>query len=246
MQATPLRVLGASLCLAAAAPLPARAEPRFEGYDIRVIRPRYFVKEGHVELAAGLASVMNQTFVYSLLATGLLTWQATETLGLELQGAYGKSFDRQDKTTLADDFAIHTIVLRPESMANARVVWTPSYGKFNLGAARVVYFDTHVTLGAGTTGVRYLYEHCEDPADVPEAARSRVTAPPAPRTFNYPTAVLGAGQRYFLDQHSSLRIGLELQRYWADSADGECSPGADSVKVPQDDLLLLVAWSYYL
>jgi outer membrane beta-barrel protein len=163
-----------------------------------------------------------------------------------VQGAYGKSFDRQDKATLADDFAIHTVIRRPESTANARAVWTPSYGKFHLASARIVYFDTHVTLGAGQTGVRYLYEHCQDPADAPEAARSRVPAPPKARSYQYPTAVLGAGQRYFLDQRSSLRVGVELQRYWADRAHGECEPGGESERVAQDNLLLLVAWSYYL
>lgn len=236
MRATLLRRLAAVLCvLVTLTTREAAAEPQFSGYEIRVIRPRYFIKAGHVEAALGAGAIVNQTFVYSFLATGLLTYHMTETLGLEAQLGYGTSIDRADKKTLQQKYAINTILLRPETMTNARLVWTPSYGKFHLSSSRIVYFDTHVTLGAGMTGIRYLYEHCEGSV--------------APKVAQYPTGVLGIGQRYFLDANSSLRLGFELQRFIAKRGDAACGETtAEPVEgtVSVDDLFLFAAWSVYL
>jgi outer membrane beta-barrel protein len=217
-------------------PTAVQADPQFENYEIRVIRPRYFVKSGRAELSAGLGAIMNQTFIYAAVATGLLTWHFTEQLGVEAQAGYALDIDRDDKIALDDSFHIKTILLRPETLANARLVWTPSYGKFNLTASDIVYFDTHVTVGAGYTGIRYVYDHCEPPDPMP-----------ASHTVQYPTVVLGLGQSYFLSKSSSLRIGLELQRFRYDTADGACAPDeAPSAAATNDDVLLFSAWSYYL
>ncbi len=231
MHARLARVLGA--VLAVLVWTSAAAEPRFDEYEIRVIRPRYFTKSGHLELAAGLATIVNQTFIYSFLATGLLTYHLSEAIAFEAQGGYALNADRGDKVRLNDRFAIKTILLRPESVANLRLVWTPSYGKFNLTSSRIVYFDTHLTVGAGMTGIRYLYDYCEDNA-------------PAARTKRYQTAVLGLGQRYFLDRSSSIRIGLDIQRVFVDTADGQCFPTDVHTVNPSDNLLFYAAWSHYL
>jgi hypothetical protein len=72
----------------------ASAEPKFQGYDIRVIRPRYFVKDSRFEAGLGVSAIMNQSFIYSFLGTGIATWHFSETLAVEGQASYGKSFDR--------------------------------------------------------------------------------------------------------------------------------------------------------
>lgn len=230
------RVL-AALLAAVVLTMPCAAAPRFDDYEIRVIRPRFFTKSSRLELSAGLATIVNQTFIYSFLATGLIGWHFNETLAAEAQVGYAVTTDRADKHTLHDHFLINTVLLRPESIANARLVWTPSYGKFNLTASKIVYFDTHLTAGAGTTGIRYLYDHCDN-ADKP-----------APASKQYQTAVVGLGQRYFLDRSSSVRIGLDIQRMVVDTADASCFPvGPDTPHAQNtpDNMLLYVAWSHYL
>lgn len=231
MQARRSRVLAAA-CVAVLA-TGAFAEPRFNEYEIRVIRPRYMIKAGHFEVAAGLATIVNQTFIYSFLATGLMTFHLSETLALEAQGAYALNVDRADKSRLNDRFAIKTILLRPESLLNGRLLWTPSYGKFHLSSARIVYFDTYLAVGGGMTGIRYLYDYCDGAA-------------PTPRSKSYPTAVLGLGQRYFIDRSSSLRVGLDMQRVFVVSADGQCEASDDTSIKSNDNLLFFAAWSYYL
>lgn len=246
MRATLSRALAAVLACAFALP-DASAEPRFDGYEIRVIRPRNFIKSGHLELTGGAGAIVNQSFIYTFLATGLLTYHFTESLAIEAQGAYGISADRQDKTHLDNTFGIKTILLRPETLANGRLVFTPSYGKFHLASQKIVYFDTHVTIGAGMTGVRYDYAYCDDPAKAPLEARDRIPTPPSPKSFQYPTGVIGIGQRYFIGEEASFRLGFEYQRYQAKKADAACAPEqAQEGDAGHDNLFLFMAWSYYL
>jgi outer membrane beta-barrel protein len=180
-----------------------------------------------------LATIVNNTFIYSFLATGMMTYHFSEALAVEAQGGYALNADRADKTKLNERFNIKTILLRPESVANGRLSWTPSYGKFHLTASRIVYFDTYLSLGGGVTGVKYLYDYCESNA-------------PAAASKSYPTVVLGLGQRYFIDESSSIRIGLDVQRVMVDTADGQCFPSDEHVTKPTDNLLFFAAWSYYL
>lgn len=211
------------------------AEPQFDRYEIRVIRPRYFVKAAKVELGVGTSFVMNQSFIYSYLATGVLTWHFNEALALEGQFAYGSSFDRSEKRILHDDFDINTVVLRTESMASGRISWTPSYGKYHLTESKVVYFDTFVTAGLGTTGVRYRFDHCEDPG----------TAPPA-RVRQYQTFVIGLGQRHFISKSSSFRIGGELQRFTYENVDADCQGSTTPGSKTNDNVILYLGWSKFL
>ncbi len=232
-------VLGRALACALlllAWPETAGAAPQFQGYDIRVIRPRYFSKDDRLEAGIGLSAIMNQSFVYSFLGTGILTWHFSETLAVEGQGSYGQSFDRDEKRVLKDDFGIRTVVLRTESMANARVVWTPSYGKYLLNETSMVYFDTFLTAGVGKTGVRIRFDHCDD-----EGAAAR-----GEQTKQYDTGILGLGQRHFLSATSDLRIGAEVQRFLVDTGDASCQADAPSVRKSSDNVVLFLGWSLFL
>lgn len=217
-------------------PFPALAAPTFQSYDIRTIRPRYFSKVGKVEAGLGLSAIMNQSFLYSFLGTGILTWHFSEALAAEGQVSYGQSFDREEKRVLKDDFGISTVVLSTESMANARVVWTPSYGKYLLGESKIVYFDTFVTAGVGKTGIHFNFDHCDDPV---AASRADVVK-------QYDTGILGLGQRHFLDQSSELRIGAEVQRFLVDTRDASCLPDAPSARKSADNVVLFIGWSLFL
>lgn len=238
--ANALRAVATALCVlclsfASIPGPPAVAAPSFGGYEVRVIRPRYFIKDDKLELTGGTSVVMNQSFIYSLLVNGILAWHFSETLAVEAQVSYGGSFDKREKRILADDFAIHTVLLRTESLASTRLLWTPSYGKYHLGTSQVVYFDTYLTAGVGTTGIRYQFDHCEGAAaDAPSKRRQ------------YPTFVLGLGQRHFIDKQTSFRISGELQRFAYDLADGACEPDALKSLQSHDNVILSLGWSKFL
>lgn len=215
---------------------PAVAALEFKGYEIRVIRPRYVVKARRAELGVGLSAVMNQSFLYSYLATGILTWHLSEVWAFEGQAAFGTTFDRDEKRVLDDDFNINTVILRTEMLANGRVVWTPSYGKYFLTSSHIVYFDTFISAGAGVSGIRYTFKHCDEPGDDPPSARSK----------QYPTMILGIGQRHFIDRASSVRIGADWQRFSFNTADGACGADAPGLPASHDNIILSLGWSRFL
>ena len=195
---------------------------RFDKYEIRVIRDRYFTKRKRLELGAEMSVIMNQTFIYTYLGTGILTYHFIEQLGIELSGSYGFSFDKQDKSTLWSNFKIRTVVLRTLYTADAALLWTPIYGKYQLSSGKLIYFDTFLSGGAGMTGIDYKYDHCRRPEDVDEDSRDRVPEPPAPVTQSYLTFIFGLGQRFFLNKKSSLKWDVRYRMFSYDPAHGEC------------------------
>jgi outer membrane beta-barrel protein len=228
-------------------PVPdAAADSRFSAYEIRVIRPRNFVKSGTLELSGGLMNLSNQSFVYSMLGVAGVGWHFDEKWALEMQGAYGSSFDKSDKRLLSERFNINTVVLRTESLLNGRISFTPAYGKVNLPDGDIVYFDTYFSAGAGSTAVRYTYDHCDKPSDYPAAVAARIPDPPSERTVSYTTGILGAGQRWFTGEESSIKVGIDFQRFLYAPADGACVPDqAEDGQRFHDNVFLFAAWSRY-
>ena len=102
----------------------ASAAEQFEKYEIRVIRPKYFAKTGRMETGAQLSVVMNQSFIYTYLATGLLDYHFSETLALEGALAYGFSIDKDDKRTLDSNFKIKTQILRTQYFMEGGLLYT--------------------------------------------------------------------------------------------------------------------------
>lgn len=224
----------------------AAADSRFSHYEIRVIRPRHFVKSGTFEVSGGLMNLTNQSFVYSLLGVAGAGWHFDESWAIELQGAYGSSFDKSDKRLLSDRFNINTVVLRTESLLNARLSFTPAYGKVNLPDGDIIYFDTYFSAGVGSTGVRYSYDHCDKPSDYPSDVAARIPEPPTERTVAYQTGILGAGQRWFTGEHSSVKVGLDFQRFLYAPSDGSCAPSEpDDAQQFHDNVFLFAAWAKY-
>src|SRR6185503_674806 len=113
----------------------ARADVgRFDGYEIRVIRPRFMSKRGRLELGGEGTLIMNQSFIYTFMATGLLDYHFSEMFAAEFTGSYGASVDKEDKRILQDTFSINTQILRTEYMGTGGLVWTPIYGKTQLSS----------------------------------------------------------------------------------------------------------------
>ncbi len=201
----------------------------FEKYEIRVIRPKFFTKTGRLETGAQLSVVMNQSFIYTYLATGLLDYHFSETLAIEGALAYGFSIDKDDKRTLDSNFKIKTQILRTQYFMEGGLLYTPIYGKYQLGSGRLIYIDMFLAAGAGMTGVNYLYDQCPKPSEAPQG--TEVVEPPSPSVKSYPTFYLGAGQRIFMDKKLSLRWDVRGHFFSYSKADGACDPetaGKDS------------------
>ena len=223
----------------------ATAESKFSNYEIRVIRPRFFSKVEKIETGVGLMTLTNQSFVYSLLGYANLNWHFSESFAIELHAAYGNSFDKKDKSLLDDSFRISTSLLRTETLTNAKLLFTPAYGKMNLPDGEMLYFDTYLSLGVGQTGVRYTYDHCEIPENYPENVRSRIPARPRERLLQYPTASLGLAQRLFLSKDSSAKVGVDIQGFSYNQADGSCTSGAPPSNKFHENVFLFTGWSKY-
>lgn len=197
---------------------------KFEKYEIRVIRPRYFAKRNRLELGAELSAIMNQTFVYTYMATGLATFHFSEYLGVELGAGYGFSIDKDEKGILKNEFSIRTEIVRTQYLAGGSLLWTPIYGKFQMPSGRVVYFDTFLAAGGGMTGVYYQYDWCPGRDELPIAQQATAVDPPAATTKSYPGVSFGVGQRFFTDKRTSIKWDLRDHVFMRNSADAACDP----------------------
>jgi outer membrane beta-barrel protein len=206
-----------------ATPLQA-GEDRFEGYEIRVIRPRFMTKSNRFELGAQGAFIMNQTFIYTYMASGLLDYHFSESLALEVNASYGFSLDKQDKTILKKDFNITTTILRTEYIAAGGLLWTPIYGKTQLPSGEVLYFDSFLSAEAGMTGVYYDYKNCVVSQNA--SSSTATTVAPAPATKTYPSVGLGFGQKYFVSEDMAVRWDVRDYFFIYPLADGSCTPGS--------------------
>jgi outer membrane beta-barrel protein len=221
-------------------------ETRFDNYEIRVIRPRYFSKRSKFELGVTGSVITNQTFIYTYLLSGALTYHFTDIFGLELSGTYGKSFPKEDMTTLrTDDFKIRTQILRTKYMMEGALLYTPIYGKYQLSTGRLIYFDTFLAAGAGSTGVEYLYDHCEA-TKKDESGRDVPTDVPAPTVMSYPTFVIGGGQRYFLNKRDGLRWDVKLHHFSYNEKDGGCPIENLDSELQQDNVTFQFGVSRFL
>ena len=199
-----------------------QAAERFENVEIRVIRPRYFNKRKRIELGGQLAGIMNETFIYTFIASGPMTYHFSETIGLELGASLGVNIDKEDKRLLFDEFEIKTKIFRHAYSAHGAILWTPVYGKWQLPGGRLIYFDTFITVGGGMTGINWQYsDFCTEPDFTKNA---NATPVPADATLSYPTMIIGAGQRYFLSKKSAVRWDLRNNSLFYEKNDTECDP----------------------
>lgn len=223
-----------------AANLSAAQGEQFDKYEIRVIRPKYFTKSGRLETGAQMSVVMNQSFIYTYLATGILDYHFNELLALEGSVAYGFSFDKDDKKALDSTFKIKTQILRTQYFMEGGLVYTPIYGKYQLATGRLIYMDTFLTAGGGMTGVNYIYDQCVSSA-------TTTSDPPAANTKGYPTVYFGGGQRIFIDKKTSLRWDVKGHIFAYDKKDGACDPTvAASEPKTQTNVTVQLGAGYFL
>jgi outer membrane beta-barrel protein len=196
---------------------------KFEDVEIRVIRPRYFNKRKRFELGAQLSSVMNETFIYTYLATGIASYHFSEKWSLAVSGSFGFSLNKRDKEVLFDEFQIKTKILRTLYSFDGQLQFTPMYGKWQTSSGRLIYFDTFLTGGFGLTGISYKYnDFCTAPTAKAKEGNDPPSDIPADTTVSYPTMVVGLGQRYFMTKTLSYNVGIKNHTVFAQKADGSC------------------------
>jgi outer membrane beta-barrel protein len=174
--------------------------------------------------------------------TGVLNYHFTESLGLEVDGSFGLSLDKEDKGILKKSpTAINTTILRTQYQMLGGLVWTPLYGKYQLASGRLIYFDTFLIGGGGLTGIDYQYDHCI------KSPSGRTADPPAPQTKSYVGGMIGIGQRFFLDKSLSLRFEVRDNFFSVDSRDGSCDPEfADSKMETTNNITMQFGASKFL
>ena len=171
-----------------------------------------------------MSVVMNQTFVYSYLATGILDYHINEQFAVEGFGAYGVIVDKEDKRLLESEFEIQTQIIRTKYQFGGGLLWTPIYGKYQLSTGRVVYFDTFVTAGVGMTGVEYTYKHCQQP----DTKNPNIAVPPTDQTKSYCSGIIGIGQRFFISKQTALRWDVRDSLFSYSTLDQSCDPENES------------------
>lgn len=203
---------------------PAYAE-EFKEYQIRVMRPRFFNKIGRYELGAQFTAVMNDSFVYSYLGTGILGYHFSNTMAIELQGSVGFSLDKEEKRVLKDEFDVRTQIFRTFYSFEGALQYTPIYGKWQVPSGDVIYFDTYLHFGGGLTGINWQYsDFCVATKVDPNAGETPI---PADTTISYPTIVVGLGQRYFVTKRTAIKWDIRNHSMIYNLGDTACNPEVD-------------------
>ena len=221
----------------------AYAQNRFKNVEIRVIRPKFFAKRNKLELGAEMTGVMNETFIYTFLATGLATYHFSETWALEGAAGFGQSIDKEDKRTLLDQFNIKTKIFRTSYLYWASLAWTPAYGKWQLPDGDLIYFDTFINAGVGQTALEWRYsEFCE----TPDERNPDAVAIPADATIAYPTFIGGLGQRYFTSRRTTIRWDIRYHFINYSTADTECEPVEEAGSEIHPNITFSIGMSRFL
>ena len=160
--------------------------------------------------------ITSQAFIYTYMISGIVALHLTEQFGVEFNGTFGTSIDKDDKLTLEDDYSIKTQIIRISSMVGGNLLWTPIYGKYQLSSGRLIYFDTYLSGGMSNTGVEYQFDHCNIDKNSEYQLKSDYVA-------SYPTFSVGIGQRFFVSKKSSFRWALKSHIFSTNSKDGACT-----------------------
>lgn len=206
--------------------------------EIRVIRPRYIDKGGHLEVGLQLSNIVNQDFVNIFMFSGLLQYHFIHSLGMEIGGAYGLVAKNVEYNILEDNlFSIKIKKYNPNYLVDGGFNWSPFYGKFQVASGLLLYFDTFISVGGGLTGIQLSYEHCGF-EDGEEAF--------LPDSIQALSGRVGIGQHFFIDAQNSIRWDFKYNMFFLDQAHGECEEGAESNELLESNFVLKLGYSFFL
>ena len=216
-------------------------EVTFSEYEIRVIRPKYFIKRSKMELGVQASLIMNNSFVYTGMANVSAGFHFNESLGVEVAGSIGASIDKEDKDTLLGTFLIRTDIKRTFFTALASLMYTPAYGKIQLPKGRLIYFDTFLSAGGGMTGINWKYSDFCKQDDSTSTAEIKEDA-----IGSYPSFVGGVGQRIFYSRTDALRWDLKWNAVFYSNQDASCWVDTqDEGNSLYNNVLLQLGWSRF-
>ncbi len=216
-------------------------EVTFSEYEIRVIRPKYFIKRNKLELGAQLSLIMNNSFVYTGMANLSAGFHFNESLGIEIGGSIGASIDKEDKDTLLNTFMIRTDIRRTFYTALASLMYTPAYGKIQLPQGRLIYFDTFISAGGGMTGINWKYS---DFCVADDANKNKEIK--ADTVGSYPGFVAGIGQRIFYSRSDALRWDLKWNTIVINNNDTNCYADQElEGTVMHNNIFLQLGWARF-
>jgi outer membrane beta-barrel protein len=184
----------------------------FEDSEVRVIKNKFFEKSMRMEFSAGLASIMNQSFLYTYLGGIGASFHISEQWGLMGEAHLGQTVRKGDCDILGTSFRIDPVVQEVKSSFSGSLLYTPVYGKFQMASGDVIYFDWFFDAGVGGANVRAGGLGCAEGASTSED----------PPVEGMALSVHGStGQRIFLSQSVSLNWRVRLMRAEGVRNDGE-------------------------
>lgn len=217
-------------------------DKKYDKYGIRIIKPKFFLKEGKIEFSATAKTLINETFLYTFGSGVTGTYFFSETIGLGLNGEFNLHMDKEEKRVLNDQHNLKTLAIRNNFNIKAQLEWDPYYGKWHFNDKNIVYFDTYFTLNAGVSGVSWQYkDFCQYNGISDGSLKSD-------QTISYPGYGVGIGQRYYLSKRSAAKWQMDVNQIRFDSSDASCfsSDSTDSSTETIDFVSLNFGYSYFL
>jgi outer membrane beta-barrel protein len=154
--------------------------------EVRVVQNRLYSKAHTFELALFVGSTATDPFL-SVKNYGVsLGYHLNDYFGIVLLG-WKDSVQPSDALTLLQSSQHVTANTNdPSSFVGGELDFVPLYGKLSLVGKSIIYFDTHVDLGAGVTSTE---------------------------TGKYATPFIGLGEQIYLNSWSSLMLDYRLTGY---------------------------------
>jgi len=120
--------------------------------DIAVMQRRYLPKTGRLELFPNLGFIINDAFFTNAIFSARASYYFTEAYGVELNGMYLSTTDRNVTKELKSNWNIETRALvTPQSYLGLDFKWSPVYGKMGYFDKSIIPFDMYFALGGGNT-----------------------------------------------------------------------------------------------
>ena len=165
--------------------------------DIKVIEKRLFEKDGRHEFSLMAGMIPNDEF-FNYYPVGLrYDYFLSETLGIEIAGAYLFQQGTDLKKTIEQFQGINMAqpLRKLQWHAGAAAYWAPLHGKLAAFSSSLTHFDLGLIVGAGVLATKKLGGGTE--------------------TNKYdPMGQLGLGFQFFLSDSLALRIDYRHFFYW--------------------------------
>ncbi len=163
--------------------------------QLRTIQKRLFLKDTRWQFTAYGGIIPNDDFQLFFPAGLRVAYHLSESIGIEVSGAWNFRAEKDLRTFIKDAFEEHGtgarifLVQSLKYYAVANMLWSPFYGKFGAFGTKLAHFDFYLAFGAGWVGLRV-----DPPGNAPPQDKGRVAAN------------VGLGAMVYLSQLFAVRI----------------------------------------